>query len=163
MLLEQISPIIEQFNAESQHGKITRLGDAGGIIYNIPQGQTIQLAFFEPRKSGIKIRNGEVIGGGWIGLANGRSANLVLLKHGADDLYGHWIVCEVGFMALADPRKIIGRFGITGKTVIPFGFKDAYFYDQIQYATGMLHVFTYTFTDDIAGFFAALIRDALSN
>src|SRR6266566_529839 len=163
MLLEQISPIIEQFNAESQHGKITRLGDAGGIIYNIPQGQTIQLAFFEPRKSGIKIRNGEVIGGGWIGLANGRSANLVLLKHGADDLYGHWMVCEVGFMALADPRKIIGRFGITGKTVIPFGFKDAYFYDQIQYATGMLHVFTYTFTDDIAGFFAALIRDALSN
>ena len=162
-LLEQLDPIIKQFNEECQHGKITRLGDAGGIIYSIPQGQTIQIAFFEPRKSGIKIRNGEVIGGGWIGLANDRSANLVLLKHGADDLYGHWVVCEIGFMALADPGKIIGRFGITGNTVIPFGFKDAYFYDQIQYATGMLHVFTYTFTDDIAGFFAALIRDALSN
>ena len=162
-LLEQLDPIIKQFNEECQHGKITRLGDAGGIIYSIPQGQTIQIAFFEPRKSGIKIRNGEVIGGGWIGLANDRSANLVLLKHGADDLYGHWVVCETGFMALADPGKIIGRFGITGNTVIPFGFKDAYFYDQIQYATGMLHVFTYTFTDDIAGFFAALIRDALSN
>jgi hypothetical protein len=41
---------------------------------------------FEPRKSGINVRGGEIIGGGWIGIANGRSANLVLLKHGLDDL-----------------------------------------------------------------------------
>jgi eukaryotic-like serine/threonine-protein kinase len=133
-LFEQLNPVIEQFNQEFQHGQITRRGDAGGIVYSIPQGQSIQVAFFEPRKSGIKMRNGEVIGGGWIGLANGRSANLVLLKHGADDLYGRWVVCEIGFMALADPAKIIGRFGITGSTIISFGFKDAYFYDQIQYA-----------------------------
>jgi hypothetical protein len=58
-------------------------------------------------------------------------------------------------MALADASKIIGRFGITGSTIIPFGFKDAYFYDQIQLATGTLHVFTYTFNDDVVGFFAA--------
>jgi hypothetical protein len=93
-------------------------------------------------------------------LANGRSANLVLMKHGADGVYGRWAVCEIGFMALADPAKIIGQFGITGSTIIPFGFKDAYFYDQIQYATGMLHVFTYTSVDDVVGFFAALIHDA---
>jgi serine/threonine protein kinase len=158
-LLEQLNPVIEQFNQEFQHGQITRRGDAGGIIYSIPHGQSIQLAFFEPRKSGIRIRNGEVIGGGWIGLTEGRSANLVLLKHGADDLYGRWIVCEIGFMALADPAKLIGRFGITRSTVVPFGFKDAYFYDQIQYATGMMHAFTYTFTDDVVGFFAALIHE----
>lgn len=81
-----------------------------------------------------------MIGGGWIGLAQGRSANLVLLKQGADDLYG--------------------RFGITRNTVIPFGFKDAYFYDQIQYATGMMHAFTYTFTDDVVGFFASSVHEA---
>jgi hypothetical protein len=75
-------------------------------------------------------------------LASGRSANLVLLKHGADDLYGRWVVCEIGIMALADPTKLIGKFGITRNTVIPFGFKDAYFYDQIQYATGTMHVWS---------------------
>jgi len=159
-LLEQLNPVIEQFNKEFQHGQITRRGDVGTIVYSIPQAQSIQLSFFEPRKSGIKIRNGEVIGGGWLGLASGRSANLVLLKHGADDLYGRWVVCEIGFMALADPAKIVGRFGITGSTIIPFGFKDAYFYDQIQYATGGLHVFTYNFIDNAVEFFANLIHEA---
>lgn len=94
------------------------------------------------------------------GLANGRSANLGHLKQGTDDLYGRWGVCEIGLMALTDPAKIIGRFGITKSTVTPFGFKDAYFYDQIRYATGGLHAFTYNFLDDVAGFFANLIHEA---
>lgn len=47
-LLEQLNPVIEQFNQEFQHGQITRRGDAGGIIFSIPNGQSIQLAFFEP-------------------------------------------------------------------------------------------------------------------
>jgi hypothetical protein len=159
-LLEQLNPVVEQFNREFQHGQITRRGDAGAIIFTVPQSQNIQVSFFELKKSGIKIRGGEVIGGGWIGLTNGRSANLVLLKHGSDDLYGSWTVCEVGFMALADPSKIVGTFGITPSTFIPFGFKDAYFYDQIQYASGTVHVFTYTFTDDVTGFFAGLLHEA---
>ena len=83
-LLEQLNPVIEQFNQEFQHGKITPDGLASAIVYRIPQGQNIELAFFEPRKPGIKVRNGELIGGGWIGLAKGRSANLVLLKYGGD-------------------------------------------------------------------------------
>jgi hypothetical protein len=53
-------------------------------------------------------------------------------------------------MALANPAKMVGKFGITANTIMPFGFKDAYFYDQIQYATA-LHVFTYTFIDDVVG------------
>jgi hypothetical protein len=63
-------------------------------------------------------------------------------------------------MALASPQKLIGRFGITPNTVVPFGFKDAYFYDQIQYAAGGLHVFTYKLTDDVNGFFATLLLEA---
>jgi hypothetical protein len=63
-------------------------------------------------------------------------------------------------MALADPAKIIGKFGITGNTIIPFGFKDAYFYDQIQYATGIMHVFTYNFLDSVLDVFANLIHEA---
>jgi eukaryotic-like serine/threonine-protein kinase len=160
MLIEQLNPAVEQFNQEFQHGQIIRREEWGMYFYRIPQGQSIEVTFFEPRKSGIKIRNGEVIGGGWIGLSRGRSANLVLLKHDADDLYGHWVVCEVGLMATVDPRKIIGRFGITGSTITPFGFKDAFFYDQIQHATGIVHVFTYTFLDDVADFFANLIQES---
>ena len=163
-LLEELNPVIEQFNQEFQHGKITRDGLASATVYHVPQGQNVQLTFFEPRKSGIKIRgNGELIGGGWIGLSKGRSANLLLLKYGADDLYGKWVVCEIALMALVDARKIIGRYGITESTVVPFGFTKAdYFYDQMQYTT-MMHAFTYTFADNVGEFFAKLIHDAVSS
>ena len=76
-------------------------------------------------------------------------------------MYGKWVVCEIGIMALADPRKLILRFGITEKTVLPFGFRDSDFYDQMQFATGIMHVFTYNFTDDAVDFFAKLLNDAL--
>jgi hypothetical protein len=116
--------------------------------------------FFEPKR-GIKIRNGEVIGGGWVGLAKGRSANLVLLKHGADDLYGHWIICEIKIMGLIRPASLIGQFGITRDTVEPFGLKAEHFYDHIQHAAGAAHIFNYSFSDDAVGYFAALIHEAL--
>ena len=122
-------------------------------------GDSIQLSFFEPKR-GITIRNGEVIGGGWLGLARGRSANLVLLKHDADDLYGHWAICEIKIAAMIQPTSMIGQFGLTGETVQPFGLKDEYFYDQIRYATGMMHVFNYSFNDDVVGYFAELIQAA---
>ena len=159
-LLEQLDSVIEQFNQEFQHGQITRSGDVLGFVYHIPLGQNIWVNFFEPKKSGIKIRDGEVIGGGWVGLVQGRSANLVLLKHGGDDLYGRWLVCEIGIMARVNRGKLIGSFGITKSTVVPFGFKDAFFYNQIQYATGTTHAFTYNFNDDVVGFFADLVREA---
>ncbi len=158
-LLERFDALVEEFNQQFQHGKIARGESGWGIAYNVPQGSRINVSFFRPPDTGIKIREGTVIGGGWIGLQNGRSANLVLLRQTADDLYGRWAVCEVSVMALADPRKIVGRFGITPSTVVPFGFKDAYFYDQIQYTTGM-HVFTYQFSYDPDAFFAALLLDA---
>lgn len=160
-LLESLKPLIEQFNQQFQHGQITCDRLAWANNYSIPSGRTITISFFEPKKSGIKVRGGEIIGGGWIGLAQGRSANLALLKYGPDDLYGKWVVCEIGIMALTNPQKLIGRFGITEKTVIPFGFRDSDFYDQMQYATGIVHVFTYNFIDDVVDFFAQLINEAL--
>jgi serine/threonine protein kinase len=159
-LLQELKPTVEQFNKQFQHGQIIIRKDAGFTIYDVPLGRAITVAFFEPRNSGIKIRGGEVIGGGWIGISKGRSANLVLLKQGPDDLYGHWVVCKINFMALVNPQRLIGKYGIAPDTVIPFGFKDAYFYDQIQYATGMLHAFTYNFIDNVGGFFANLLVEA---
>jgi serine/threonine protein kinase len=159
-LLEEFKPLVEQFNEQFQHGQIDLRQDAGYFRYSIPAGRDISVTFFEPKQSRINIRNGEVIGGGWIGISNGRSANLVLLKHGFDDLYGHWVVCEIGIMAIANPAKLIGKYGLTEGMPLPFGFKDAYFYDQMQYATGITHVFTYNFADDVGDYFANLLLEA---
>ncbi len=158
-LLERLLPSIEQFNREFQLGRIEIREEYGVTYYRLPTGNSIQVSFFAPGLTRIKIRGGVVVGGGWIGLRQGRSANLVLLRESDDDLYGHWVVCEVSLMALADPRKIIGQFGITANTVQPFGFGDSFFYDQIAYAQGGLHVFTYDFIGDVEGYFASLIAD----
>jgi serine/threonine protein kinase len=158
-LLAELNPLVEQFNEKFQHGKITR---SNGPLYEfrIPMGRDIAISFFEPRPTGIKIRNGDVIGGGWIGILNGRSANLVLLRDGADDIYGHWTVCEMGLMPMVDPAALIGQFGLFEGMPLPFGFKDGYFYDQIQFATGTVHVFTYNFAGSVTEYFAFLLREA---
>jgi hypothetical protein len=158
-LLAQLDPVVEQFNQEFQYGQITRAEEMGTMFYRIPEGQSIQVSLFRPPDSPIKIRNGEVIGGGWIGLSHGISANLVLLIHSADDLYGRWNICEIKISGIAHPASSIGKFGITEHTVEPFGFKAEYFYDQMQYV-GMGHVFNYFFSDDVTGFFARLIHES---
>jgi len=159
-LLQGLQPAVEQFNEQFQLGKIeTRKELPGTTLYRLPGSKSIGVTFFAPRKTGIKIRGGLVIGGGWIGLNNGRSANLVLLKQGDDDLYGNWVGCEISLLAVVDPRMIIGEFGIDEKTVQPFGFNGAYFYEQIAYAQGGMHVFTYSFIDRIEDYFTALIAE----
>jgi eukaryotic-like serine/threonine-protein kinase len=160
LLMQKLKPVVEQFNQQFQHGQITWRRDAGFTICSIPFGRDITVSFFEPRKSRIMVRGSEVIGGGWIGISQGRSANLVLLKHGADDLYGHWAVCEIKTSALVNPAKILPMFGMSASTIQPLGFKDAYFYDQMQYAPGGAHVFTYNFIDDVVEFFANLLFEA---
>ena len=159
VLLERFRPAVEQFNREFQFGSITAVEERGFHYWPLPSGNTIEVIFFAPHKTGIKIRGSELLGGGWIGLRRGRSANLILLKESADDLYGRWIICEVKLMALVDPSSVIGKFGITERTVEPFGFNDANFYDQIAYAQGGMHIFTYHFDDDVEGYFALLIAE----
>jgi serine/threonine protein kinase len=160
MLLERISPQVDQFNQSFQLGKIGIVQDGGATLYRLPIGATIEVSFFAPRETDIKISGAIVIGGGWIGLTEGRSANLVLLKKADDDIYGEWTVCEVSLMALVDPGRIIGRFGITERTIQPFGFKDQYFYEQIYWAQGGMHAFTYHFVPSVEDYFAMLISEA---
>jgi eukaryotic-like serine/threonine-protein kinase len=61
-LLQQLDPVVQQFNRQSQHGKITCYRDMF-VTYNIPSGHNITISFFEPKMSGIRIRGSEVIGG----------------------------------------------------------------------------------------------------
>jgi eukaryotic-like serine/threonine-protein kinase len=159
-LLDEFEPLVQQFNQSFQHGQITCEKRPGFTTFRVPQGRDITVSFFEPKKSGVRIQNAELIGGGWIGIRNGRSANLVLLKSGTDDLYGRWVVCEIGIMALADPAKLIGKYGLTEGMIMPFGFKDAYFYDQIRYATGIMHAFTYNFIGSVRDHFGFLLVEA---
>jgi serine/threonine protein kinase len=168
-LLQNLRPSIDQFNAEFQSGTVaiggslsSRFGGAQSIpdaTYQLPGGKVVSVRFFGPRDTGWKLRGGIIIGGGWIGLTDSISANLVLLKEGEDDLYGRWIVCEVKIMALADPRKLIGQFGLTQRTVEPFGFRqEDDYYGQIYYATsGAMHAFTYQLRDDVEEYFASLL------
>ena len=159
-LVELFQPAVDQFNREFQFGQIGVRKEFGATYYDLPTNNAVQVSVFAPKRTGVKIRSGKVVGGGWIGLTIGRSANLVLLRESDDDLYGRWIVCEVTLMALADPRKIIGQFGITAKTVQPFGFAgETYYYDQIRYAQGGVHVFTYNFIDNVEQYFAALVAE----
>jgi serine/threonine protein kinase len=160
MLLQQLLPVVDQFNQQFQQGQIVCREEHGFTFFRLPVGGTLEVGFFEPKNSGIRIQGGEIIGGGWIGLSQGRSANLVLLKQGTDDLYGQWIICEIKIMATINGARLIGQFGLTSETVVPFGFKDAYFYDQIQYAAGGMHVFTYHFSNDVTGYFADLLHEA---
>lgn len=162
-LIQDLGPIAEQFNSQFQFGKIETRDEHGRTFFRLPTLNTIEVSFFEPRQTTIRISGGVVVGGGWIGLVGGRSANLVLLRDSPDDLYGRWVLCEVRFMALVgDRRKLIGRFGLTEQTVEPFGFKDAFFYDQMQYAQGGLHVFTYAVRGDVTSYFADLIKEGCS-
>jgi eukaryotic-like serine/threonine-protein kinase len=161
-LVADLKPLVAQFNDQFQHGKI-KCDDGPITTFRIPLGHDISILFFAPSRTVINIRGGEVIGGGWIGLNQGRGANLVLLRHGADDLYGRWTVCEIGISPIMDTSKLIGRYGVELGMPLPFGFKDAYFYDQIQYATGIMHAFTYQFEDDVNDYFARLLLDACSN
>lgn len=164
-LLLRFRPLVDQFNESYQFGKIRiqqsqSFSEIPSAVYLLPTGAQISVKLYHPKQNGIPLRRQTIIGGGMIGLAQGRSANLVPTQESRDDLYGQWRICEVKLMAIADPRKIIGRFGITAETIEPFGFESENdFYDQIRYANGGMHVFTYSLKDDVTEYFSGLIAD----
>jgi eukaryotic-like serine/threonine-protein kinase len=165
-LVESFDHPIAEFNQSYQFGKIavTKNDGAFGNLsadYNLPTGKRIAVKFFDPNQNGQLLRRRTLIGGGYIGITRDRSANLVLLRDSEDDLYGRWSVCEVKVTAIVDPRKVVGKYGLTRDTVEPFGFSGQIdFYDQIFYAGRGMHIFTYTFTDNVQEYFSALIAEA---
>jgi len=99
-----------------------------------------------------------------LGIENGVSANLLLLREGKDDLYGKWLGCLVNLSYVADPRAMLGRWGITERTVFPMGFgSDPEFYEQIKYALGgPIHVFKYEIRSDVQKLFTDLLETAFT-
>jgi eukaryotic-like serine/threonine-protein kinase len=168
-LLSNFDEIVRKFNERFQLGKISVQDfrhdwafSHPGRVYHIPNAGSITCQFFTPTEGGVRIQNQELIGGGIIELHFGPSANLLLLKQSSDDLYGHWAVCLVEISAIADARKLIGKYGLTQETVTPFGFHEQTdFYDQIRYASGVMHVFNYQIRNDPGAFFVELLEGGL--
>jgi serine/threonine protein kinase len=201
-LLKVFNEVVEEFNSEFQHGKISvqheplednvvYIDSMLDTTYTLPTGGVIRCYFFPDSVQRctpmVKVRGARVIGGGFIGIGPpetefggiaglvqaaldaefpggraGRSANLLLFEDLEDDLYGRWVVCEVDITALADRQKLVGSLGITAKTVFPFGFKEGrVLFDQMSSADVGKRIFSYSFTNDVARFFAELVKDAM--
>jgi len=159
-LLAQLNPVVEQFNQQFQDGQIKRRTDGAITIYEVPEGKSISVHFFRPPEIGLRTNIGEIMGGGWIGLAHGRSANLMLVRQGADDFYGVWKICEMKASGIINPSFLIGKFGLSEGTVMPFGLSGQHFYEQIQFARGPGHVLNYEFCDSPGEFFSKMLCDA---
>ena len=166
-LFEKFEAVVNAFNSQYQKGSI-HVAKQQGIIkpirqvtYMIPGGKSIEVEFFFPRDTGIKVRGGEITGGGLIRISNGRGANLVLLRGQPDDLYGTWVICEININAVMDPSRLIGRFGLYEGMPLPFGFQhEQDFYEQMRWAAGGMHVFTYNFVDGPQQYFVDLLEAA---
>jgi hypothetical protein len=165
-LIGNVESIVDAFNKSFQHGNIaTHLRDGifdqlRGVRYAVPNGQAIFIEFFDRRDTGMNILSGTLSGGGVMGVEKGPSANLLRICT-PDDMYGKWWICEVDLMALANPQRLIGQYGLRSDTVVPFGFTNAqHFYDQIRYAASGMHVFTYKFREDVKNYFSELLTHA---
>jgi hypothetical protein len=162
-LILEFDGVVEQFNSQFQHGKVTKQSLApNSPRYSLPAGGSIAFSFFPRRESDLHIRGGRVLGGAYIAVANSISANVLLVCDGDDDLYGRWIGCFLRINALVDTRKIIGTRGIASSTVSPFGLKYADdFFTDIQWAERGTHVFDYELRTDIQQFLIDIFETAL--
>ncbi len=163
-LVATLGESVTDFNFEAETPiEIAYPFSASYPVYRIPHGRSIACHAFPPPKDPISLSAATLLGGGWIGIANGRSANLLLLRN-PGDTYGRWKICEVNVLGGANPANLLGGFGITPETVLPMGFMRADdFYDQIRYAAGVAHVFVYHMRDDIGDFFVELIGEAIKS
>src|SRR5919204_231386 len=102
-LLAILDTVVNEFNAESDTPiEISNpLDSISQTVYKLPHGRPVACTVFPPIEKSISVRGGKIVGGGWIGVEGGRSANLVLLRN-PSDLYGHWTLCEVSINALVD-------------------------------------------------------------
>ena len=158
-LIDAFDNVVEQFNSQYQHGKITHHAGPSGLRYVLPTGGHITFSFFPRHESDLRIKGGQLIGGGHIEVERNISANLLLVCDGDDDLYGRWIGCFLRIRGFVDPRKIIGRYGITTE---PFGLKyQQDFYHHIEWAEHGLHSFKYELRTDMKQFFIDILETAL--
>lgn len=159
-LVSRFDAIVAEFNAQLQGAEIRKGGAGGQITYELPGAPKMSIRLFGRKETGRQISGGELIGGALLSLQAGASANLLLLREVAGDLYGRWLGCLVDLNALVDPQLSLRRLSAMPATV-PFGFQsERDFYEHIVHASGGMHIFTYSFWTDVDHLFRELIDTA---
>jgi hypothetical protein len=161
LLLNTWQEVVDEFNSQFQGGKIESLRRANDIIYRLAGHSQINCFFFDHRETDMTLRRRQIIGGGWIGIHDGPSGNIVLTRTPGTDLYGSWHGCLIKISPIVSGRNLIGQFGISTSTKLPMGFRSADdFYEQIRWADGGMHVFNYDIRDDVRKFFIDFLETA---
>jgi hypothetical protein len=63
--------------------------------------------------------------------------------------------------ALVNPAALIGEYGISEGTKIPFGFQSPEdFFAEIRWVSGAMHIFTYELRPDVEKLFADILETA---
>lgn len=162
-LISRWDSIIDSFNTKFQGGKIRKTSHSTrNFTYQLPNAPSISVSLFSRQEIDIKIAGGNLIGGGFIGIEGSASANMLLIKESAEDIYGKWVVCFVKFSPIADVKRVLSSLSRTPQ-VQPFGFQsETDFYKHIRYVDGGVHIFTYELKIDLDQLFRDLLDIAYS-
>jgi hypothetical protein len=175
-LLTQFDEIIEVLN---QQDGIDPIGIAGdGIVnrlFTLPNGRTVICNTFGLNQ---KMER-PILGGGYLGLDGGLSANLLLMGQPDDIASATWSAVEVTVMALIDGDarlKWYREARLSDSTIrfvefldsndiwrrdSPsfFGFQDAdLFYEHYTRGNRAMHVYTFNMRPDVIGTFSEIVR-----
>jgi hypothetical protein len=160
----QWDAIVDSFNKEFQGGTITKVRQTEkNIYYKLPNAPRITVSLFHRQEANIKNAGGDLIGGGFVGIDGGISANILLIKESPEDIYGKWVACLVKLSAVVDQRKALLRLSRPPQ-VEPFGFKsESDFNEHIRYAgVSIMHIFIYELKMDLDQLFRDLLEAAYS-
>jgi serine/threonine protein kinase len=162
-LVSIFDEIVDAFNSTFQHGKITKEQLSETYVrYKLPIGGEIILQFFELPECSIALRGKQLVGGGYIRIDNGFSANLMLVA-APDDEYGIWEACLFNFNPIMDVAAVIRELRLSPSMKVPFGFEDSNrFYEQAGLTLTAMHVLVAEVKNDIKQFLGDVLETAFS-
>lgn len=163
-LVSSWDKIVYSFNEEFQGDAIRKFSKSGfRFEYHLPKAPSIQVVLYSRRKTDINIAGGNLIGGGFIGIERGLSANILLIQKSPEDIYGQWLACLMKLHALVDPQKSLSHLS-SPPHMEPFGFSsESDFYEHIRGAgSGGMHIFTYELKTDLDQMFRNFLDTAFS-
>ena len=162
--LDVFLKVVKEFNAEARGQEITyRALEGREVDFSLPGASVIEVRFFHAQPTGIKIQDHELVGGGQLRLIDGIGGNLLLLRGPSPAHSLKWIGCLVRISPLVDPQQVLSRRRLSRTLVQPFGFEAPEdFYEEIRWAGGGIHVFTFEIREDIRQLFIDMLETAFS-
>jgi serine/threonine protein kinase len=176
-LLTQFDEIIEALNEQEPSYAIQLQGvpPPGGesLIrsYVLPNDRRLE-CLISGYTGGVQSPRGPILGGGYIGISGGLSANVLLLGQPDDIAAARWSAVETNVMALIQDRERERLYGEAGlhtdeilfvehmnrdpwaqDTATHFGFKDvSRFFTEFLSGISAMHVYSFNVQDPIRAF-----------